>query len=146
MAHEGRRWTVTVDNALGAKPHKRREQNVLIVEDEAHTRRLLRTIVERLSLPCQISEAGDGDSALELARRRRPDLALLDIVLPESSTSGVMVCHELCKDARTKVVIISGQAEDSIIEACLAMGAVEYVSKPFCAEEMQANIEEWLTN
>ena len=58
--------------------------------------------IEGLSVPCRIWEAAEGDAALRIARRERPDLVLLDIVLPGSSVSGVLVCQELCRDIGTK--------------------------------------------
>ena len=121
------------------------KKTVLIVDDEAGMRTLLRAVVEGASVPCRIVEAVDGDSAVEIARRDRPDVVLLDIVLPGSSASGVLVCQELCKDSRTKVVIVSGQAGRSIIDACLNAGAIEHVQKPFSVSEMRARMERWLS-
>ena len=121
------------------------KKTVLIVDDEAAMRTLLRAVVEGASVPCRIVEAADGDSAVEIARRDRPDVVLLDIVLPGSSASGVLVCQDLCKDSRTKVVIVSGQAGRSIIDACLNAGAIEHVQKPFSVSEMRARMERWLS-
>jgi len=121
------------------------KKTVLIVDDEAGMRTLLRAVVEGTSVPCRIVEAADGDSAVEIARRDRPDVVLLDIVLPGSSASGVLVCQKLCKDSRTKVVIVSGQAGKSIIDACLNAGAIEHVQKPFSVPEMRARMERWLS-
>ena len=129
----------------GETEEGQRQFNVLIVDDEAATRALLRATVEGLAMPCRILEAVDGDSALEIARQTRPDLVLLDIVLPGSGTSGVWVCQELSKDRRTRVVIISGKAGDSVIRACLYAGAIEHVAKPFSVPELRARIEQWLS-
>jgi CheY-like chemotaxis protein len=117
---------------------------VLILDDETSIRNLLRTIIEGLPIRCQIDEAADGDRALELARRSRPDLALLDIVLPDSGVSGVLVCRELCKDARTRVVVISGQATDEMFNACRSMGAAACMRKPFSAAELSTTLKELL--
>ncbi len=121
-------------------------KKVLVVDDEAATRALLRATVEGLSMPCQVEEAADGDTAIELARRVRPDLVLLDIVLPGSTASGVLVCQELCKDSRTKVVIVSGQAQRSILDACFTAGAIQHVNKPFSVAELRNSIERWLAD
>jgi CheY-like chemotaxis protein len=118
---------------------------VLIVDDQADIRKALRMVIETLSQPCRILEAEDGDSALALARAERPDLVLLDIVLPGSGVSGVLACQELCKDSRTKVVIVSAEANDSIVGACLAQGAVEYVRKPFSVADLQEKLGVWLS-
>ena len=95
-------------------------------------------------MPCLVYEIADGDEAIQFARRNRPDLALVDIVLPGSEASGVMVCRELCRDSRTKVVVISGQASDAITQAALAAGATAYVRKPFSVDELRSKLEGWL--
>jgi CheY-like chemotaxis protein len=114
-------------------------KTVLIVDDEASTRAALRTMVEGLSVPCRVLEAADGASALELAGRVSPDLVLLDIVLPGSETSGVLVCQELCK-SHTKVLIVSANATGSIAQACLSMGAADILHKPFAVEDARTLI------
>jgi len=108
-------------------------KTVLIVDDEAATRTLLRKTVQNLATFCTILEAADGDSALKLAKNARPDLVLLDIVLPGSSTSGVLLCQEFCR-MQAQVVIVSGNATGPIAQACLAMGASEILRKPFSVE------------
>jgi CheY-like chemotaxis protein len=120
------------------------KHHVLIVDDEASARTLLRTTVNSLPVPCRVAEAADGETALQLARESRPDLVLLDIVLPGSSVSGVMVCQELCKDLETRVVLITGRASDAITRTCMALGAVECVRKPFSVEEMRDTLVRWL--
>ncbi len=124
--------------------HRGREYNVLIVEDEPDARDLLKTAVSGVPLPCRIAEAATSEAALQAARTVRPDLVLLDIVLPDSGTSGVLLCEQFCRDTRTKVVIVTGQAQDSIAEACLSAGAVELVSKPFSVSDLRGKIEAWL--
>ena len=119
-------------------------KHVLIVDDEAGTRALLKATVEGSSVPSRISQASDGDAALAIARRDRPDLVLLDIVLPGSTSSGVLVCQELCRDSRTKVVIVSGQAGMAIVNACLTAGAIDHVRKPFSVPDLRGRIDEWL--
>jgi CheY-like chemotaxis protein len=115
---------------------------VLIVDDEAATRTLLRKTVE--SCGCTVVEAADGDSALKLARTHQPALVLLDIVLPGSTTSGVLVCRELIEDLHIRVVIVSGNATSAIVRSCLSMGAVEIMRKPFPVDEIQEKLPGWL--
>lgn len=121
-------------------------RSVLIVDDEPAIRTLLREIAEGLSVACRVYEAGDGQSALQIARGTRLDLVLLDIVLPGSSTSGVLLCQESCKNARTKVVIISGNAGTSILNSCLSMGATDCVRKPFSPDELRDKLTAWLAD
>ncbi|UCC68512.1 MAG: response regulator [Armatimonadota bacterium] len=123
---------------------RRAERTVLIVDDEAATRALLRNTVQGLSVPCRILEAVEGDTALELAKQEQPDLALVDIVLPGSSTSGVLVCRELLNLRGIQVVIVTGKATDPIVEACLSLGALECIRKPFSVEDVRGKLERWL--
>ena len=134
------------DQGPSLEASQKAERTVLIVDDEAGTRRLLRSTVEGQSVPCRIFEAVEGDAALRIARREHPDLVLLDIVLPGSSVSGVLVCQELCKDLNCKVVIVSGKAGESIVKVCVYTGAVAHIRKPFSVDEMRGRIEGWLAN
>jgi len=121
-------------------------RTILIVDDEPAVRTLLREIAEKLSVACRVHEAADGQSALQIARLTRLDLVLLDIVLPGSSTSGVLLCQELCKNTRTKVVIVSGNAGTSILDTCLSMGATDCVRKPFSPEQLRDKLMVWLAD
>jgi two-component system OmpR family response regulator len=127
----------------GAACGQSHPKSVLIVDDQQATRALLRAAFECLPVTHHVREAADGEAALRLAREERPDLVLLDVVLPGSSTSGVLVCNQLCRDG-TKVVIVSGQASQAVIQACLSSGAVDYVPKPFSVEALREKVQKWL--
>jgi len=123
----------------------KRTRTVLIVDDHAPMRMLMRAAVDGISIPCRILEAENGDDALKIAREALPHLVLLDIVLPGSSTSGVLVCSQLCKELHTSVVIVSGQASRAVAQACLDAGAIAYVPKTtFSIQSLQVKLEEWL--
>ena len=132
--------------SVGAAPGRAEQEpkRVLIVDDDEATRKLLRATVEGVSVPCAVYELADGDEAIKFARSNRPDLALVDIVLPGSEASGVTVCRELCRDSRTKVIVVSGQASEAITQAALAAGALAYVRKPFSVDDMRSKLEVWL--
>ena len=112
---------------------------VLIVDDEAATRTLLKKTVQGLYPSAQLHEASDGETALRVARTAHPALVLLDIVLAGSETSGVLVCQELTK-ARIPVLIVSGNAAGPVLDACLSLGAADILRKPFTLEDAQAKI------
>lgn len=57
----------------------------------------------------------------------------------------MLVCRALCRDSRTKVVVVSGQASEAIVQAALAAGAIAYVRKPFDLDDMRAKLTRWLT-
>ncbi|HEX9118721.1 MAG TPA: response regulator, partial [Anaerolineae bacterium] len=114
---------------------------VLIVDDEPDTVRLVRKILQADG--CQITEAADGEHALELYRQTPPDLILLDIILPRRD--GLDILREIrSRDATTGVIMVSAlTSERMTIDAMLA-GADDYISKPFPLREMRARIRQVL--
>ncbi len=106
-------------------------KTVLIVDDHADIRRLIRMTLEFEDY--QIHEAADGESALQLAAALRPDVVLLDVMMP-GALDGLEVCARLKADPRfagMQVILLSarGQARDR--EAGLRAGADSYMVKPF---------------
>ena len=110
--------------------------NVLIVEDEAHMRRFLRTTL--IHNGYDTVEATSGARAVELARSARPDIVLLDLGLPD--IDGVEVATRIREHSTVPIIVISARdIEDAKIEA-LDRGANDYVTKPFGAGELLARI------
>ncbi|HEV6967855.1 MULTISPECIES: response regulator transcription factor [Roseateles] len=106
-------------------------KKILIVDDHADIRRLLRMTLEFEDY--EIEEAPDGESALAAATARRPDLVLLDVMMP-GALDGLALCRQLRErfgSRGPKVVMLSarGQARDR--EAGLQAGADAYLVKPF---------------
>jgi len=106
-------------------------KKILIVDDHADIRRLIRLTLEFERY--DIFEAADGKSALELATSNRPDVVLLDVMMP-GAIDGLEVCRRIKADAdlgNAKVIMLSarGQARDR--EAGLQAGADAYLVKPF---------------
>ena len=118
-------------------------KTILVVDDQESTRMLIRAAAEGMPFPCRVVEALDGQAAVKVAREEKPDLALLDIVLPGSTTSGVLICNSLCREG-LKVVIVSGQASKAIVQACLSSGAVDYLGKPFSVDTLRDKLAKWL--
>ncbi|HLJ74063.1 MAG TPA: response regulator transcription factor [Thermoanaerobaculia bacterium] len=113
-------------------------RRVLLVEDEAS---LILTIRDRLlNEGYDVEVATDGESALQLARRRIFDVILLDIALPKKN--GFDVCRDLRSDAvHTPVLMLTarGQVSDRVVG--LKLGADDYLTKPFDMLELLARIE-----
>ena len=106
-------------------------KRVLIVEDQADIRKLVRMTLEFEDY--EIHEANDGAAGLRLARDVRPDLLLLDVMMP-GELDGLQLCHRIKRDPATahmRVVLLTarGQARDR--EAGRDAGADEYLVKPF---------------
>jgi DNA-binding response OmpR family regulator len=86
-----------------------------------------------------VSSARDGWQALELYRREKPDLVLLDIMLPE--ISGYEVCRRIRKeDAETPILMLTAKGQEADKVAGLELGADDYIVKPFGVSELLARI------
>jgi two-component system phosphate regulon response regulator PhoB len=112
---------------------------VLVVEDEAALVTLLRYNLEREGF--EVVEARDGEEALLVAKERRPDLVLLDWMLP--LVSGIEVCRQLRRLPETRavpVVMLTARGEEADKVRGLDSGADDYVTKPFSPGELIARL------
>ncbi len=117
---------------------------VLVVEDDPANATLAEAVLSRAGH--RVLHAADGVAALEIARRRSPDLILLDVSLPGALT-GLDVCRALRADpatARIAVLMLSGWAFDSDVQAGRAAGADGYLAKPFLAADLRSRVQELL--
>jgi CheY-like chemotaxis protein len=114
-------------------------KKILIADDEQPLRLLVRATLEDESGEerYEIVEAADGNEALEVARRERPELILLDIQMP--GLSGLEVCKILKNDPATSdlmIVMLTAKGQQSDRERGLAAGADDYFAKPFSPLEL----------
>jgi two-component system KDP operon response regulator KdpE len=84
----------------------------------------------------------NGRDAEQLALRERPDIVLLDLVLPD--TDGIAVCKSLRQTSDVPVIVLSAVEQDARKVEALNSGADDYVTKPFSMEELDARIRVWL--
>ena len=111
-------------------------RTILVVDDETTLRE---TLVEALAAEgFRVVSAGDGREALAVFRAERPDLVLLDLMLPE--LSGIEVCRIIRAESGVPVVMLT--AKDSELDKVvgLELGADDYVTKPFSLRELSARI------
>ena len=114
--------------------------SILIVDDEANIRQLVRYNLEKEGFIC--SEAADGRACLESVRRERPDLIILDIMLPEKD--GLEVCRQLKAQQSTAaipIIMLTAKAEEIDTILGLEMGADDYMTKPFSPRELTARVK-----
>ena len=110
--------------------------HVLVVEDEAALRRFLRPALE--SCGYAVTEAGSVAEGIRLARSHNPDLLLLDLGLPDGD--GTEVLEAFRGWSRRPVLILSARSQEREKVRALDLGADDYLTKPFGAEELLARI------
>ena len=113
--------------------------NILIVEDEPSMVELLRYNLE--SEGFQVTSAADGEEAMLSIEEQKPDMVLLDWMLPK--LSGIEICRRLRRDQAFRnlpVIMITARAEETDRVRGLDVGADDYVSKPFSPAELMARI------
>ena len=113
---------------------------VLVVDDEKDLVELVKYHLEKEGLKCL--EARDGETALQMARERTPDLMVLDLMLP--GVDGLEVCRKLRKDPKTSsiaIIMLTAKAEEVDRIVGLEMGADDYMVKPFSPRELLARVK-----
>ena len=114
------------------------EKTVLIVEDEKNIVDILRFNLERKGY--RTLEAYDGEEGLRMARTEKPDLILLDIMLPKMI--GFDVCEALRKDGdNVPILLLTAREEEDDKVRGLETGADDYITKPFSMREVIARVE-----
>jgi len=115
---------------------------ILVVDDNEDCRLALRTVLE--SLGYGVHEAGDGEAAVEAARRLRPDLVLMDIMMP--GMDGLEATRRIRGDAPGgNPCIVAVSAMEGAREASLDAGCDDCLPKPIDLREMEERIRRWLS-
>ena len=112
---------------------------ILIVEDEQDIRELLAYNLEKEGYATV--QAADGKEGLDLARSRKPDLILLDLMLPKMD--GLAVCRELERDSgtvRIPIIMLTARGEDVDRILGFELGADDYITKPFSLAVLRARV------
>jgi len=112
------------------------QPSVLVVDDDPM---VVDVITEKLrEAGYVVQQAASAHEAVELYQRERPDLIVLDLILPDAD--GLVVCARLRADADVPIVIVSGTRRDRDRVLALELGADDFISKPFDLEELEARV------
>jgi DNA-binding response OmpR family regulator len=112
------------------------ETRILVVEDEARIAEVVQQYLERDGY--MVVRAATGGDALDAAARRRPDLVVLDLGLPDMS--GEDVCRRLREGSDVPIIMLTARdAEEDLVRG-LQLGADDYVTKPFSPRELTARV------
>lgn len=115
-------------------------ETILIVEDTPETLELLRRIIEKEGYKTVL--ANDGDKGLNYAQKYKPDLILLDRLLPKMN--GLQICkklREMKKMDGTPIIFLTVLDSEKDIVDGLKSGADDYITKPFSPDELLARVE-----
>ncbi len=120
-------------------------QMILIIEDEPKNLKLIRDLLQALGY--MTMEATNGKQGIELAKAHKPDLILMDILMPVMD--GFEATKILKTDAETKnipIIVLTSHAMKGDEEKMLGIGCDEYITKPIDTREFLKNISEFLSN
>lgn len=112
-------------------------KTVLIVDDESQIRELLSIYFIREGF--NVAEAADGAEALLNMQEVRPDIIILDIMMPV--LDGIEVCQQIRKQSTVPIIILTSRTQDDDRILGLEMGADDYVAKPFNPKEVVARVK-----
>jgi DNA-binding response OmpR family regulator len=135
-------------NNLGTTPGRspsdpglEKPAKVLVADDEEAVRELIVAILDD-DERYELLVARDGQEALRMARREKPDLLFLDVMMPKRS--GIEVCAELKGDAEMSaipVIMVTTLSQDSDLVAAIDAGADEYIYKPFHPVQLKTMVD-----
>ncbi|HJW89562.1 MAG TPA: response regulator transcription factor [Anaerolineales bacterium] len=111
-------------------------KKILVVDDKPELRTLLKAYLAEEGF--EVVLAGDGQEALFVARREKPDLILLDLMMPEMGGYDFMRAYR--GEAETPVIILTAKLEENDKVLGLELGADDYVTKPFSPRELTARV------
>ncbi|MCP4427484.1 MAG: response regulator [Chloroflexi bacterium] len=120
-------------------------RSVLIVDDEPMARTLLRLMLVRAGF--NVSEAANGYDALDKVKKSRPDVILLDVMMP--GMDGFTVCETIRdqdETANLPIIMLSAKTDLDSINKGLLVGATKYLTKPISPEDLTQHVHDALKN
>lgn len=111
------------------------KKKVLIVDDAMFTRNMLKKIIDKTDYAEVIGEATNGNEALDLYKKLKPDLVTMDLVMPEKG--GIEATEDLIKaDKNALIVIVSALGQEALVLEAAKKGAKDFIQKPFKNEQV----------
>jgi DNA-binding response OmpR family regulator len=113
------------------------DEKILVVEDEKDISKLLKYNLEKEGYG--VTTCYDGESALAMCRREKPDLAIVDVMLPKMD--GYEFCRNIRRESDVPILFVTARKEEVDRILGLEMGADDYITKPFSLREVMARIK-----
>ena len=117
-------------------------KRVLVCEDEAMTVLMVQKALRRAGMEV-IECVSDGEAAISIARREKPDIVIMDLGL--AGVDGIAAARRILKQIETCLVFLSGHSDFITIEDALRAGAAVYLVKPVDSLSLIASLEKWCT-
>ncbi|HLF02982.1 MAG TPA: response regulator transcription factor [Anaerolineales bacterium] len=111
-------------------------KTILVVDDESKIVEICRDYLTAAGF--NVAVAADGPNGLAAARREKPDLIVLDLMMP--GMDGLDVCRELRRESNTPIIMLTARVEESDKLVGLELGADDYITKPFSPRELVARV------
>ncbi len=116
-------------------------RKILIADDQAYIRLLVKSA---LGTDYTVLEASDGEEAVDIARRQKPDIILMDIMMPK--LDGIGACYILKSDINTRaipVIMVSVRTDQLDQDYSKEMGADDYITKPFTIQALLDKVKQY---
>jgi len=111
-------------------------KKILVIDDEPRIVEICRDYLKAAGF--DVVTAADGQQGINLARREKPDLVVLDLMLP--GMDGLDVCRALRREGNTPIIMLTARVEESDKLVGLELGADDYITKPFSPRELAARV------
>ena len=111
-------------------------KKILVIDDEPKIVEICRDYLKASGF--DVVSAGDGQQGLNAARREKPDLIVLDLMMP--GMDGLDVCRSLRREGNTPIIMLTARVEESDKLVGLELGADDYITKPFSPRELVARV------
>lgn len=111
------------------------KKRILIVDDAAFTRNMLKKIINKTDYSEVVGEAANGNEAIDLYKKLKPDLVTMDLVMPEKG--GIEAVEDLMKiDKTATIIVISALGQEALVLEAAKKGAKDFIQKPFKNEQV----------
>lgn len=112
-----------------------KKKRILIVDDAAFTRNMLKNIIAKIEQIEVIGEASNGVEAISLYKKLSPDLVTMDLVMPEKG--GIEATEEILKiNPKALIVVVSALGQEALVLEAAKKGAKDFIQKPFKTEQI----------
>lgn len=119
-------------------------KRVLIVDDSLYMRTMINEALKNAGYEI-VGQAGNGESAIDMALDLKPDLITLDNILPDMIGTDILKVLKQDEGLDSKVIMISAVGQESVIQEGMSLGASDYIVKPFTTEGLIAAVNKVMT-